>query len=180
MSWREWIADNIGYRFFGCAYNATTQPLFDYFATVVPKQFFGSDVPIESKSKQYKANMKRMKALVKQRKGEALLDNVSYLPLTPKRYLSLYDPGGIEDVFDYYRKQPKLTVFSRIKQPLCVVLAGGDEYTDRPVQDILTVFDRYQKSTNYHSAIIPDSYHSFGGKEVELSNVIFSWFKKIQ
>lgn len=40
MSVREWVADNIGYRFFGCAYNATTQPLFDYLATVVPKHFF--------------------------------------------------------------------------------------------------------------------------------------------
>lgn len=39
MNVREWIADNIGYRFFGCCYNATTQPLFDYLATVAPKQF---------------------------------------------------------------------------------------------------------------------------------------------
>lgn len=38
---REWIADTIGYRFFGCAYNATTQPLFNYLASIVPKDFLG-------------------------------------------------------------------------------------------------------------------------------------------
>lgn len=41
MNVREWIADNIGYRFLGCAYNATTQPLFDYLTIIVPKEFFG-------------------------------------------------------------------------------------------------------------------------------------------
>lgn len=41
MNIRAWIADNIGYRFFGCAYNATTQPLFDYLATVAPKHLLG-------------------------------------------------------------------------------------------------------------------------------------------
>lgn len=44
MNVREWIADNIGYRFFGCCYNAMTQPLFDYLATVAPKQFFGRNI----------------------------------------------------------------------------------------------------------------------------------------
>lgn len=44
MNVREWIADNVGYRFFGCAYNATTQPLFDYLATVTPKEFLGRSI----------------------------------------------------------------------------------------------------------------------------------------
>lgn len=44
MNIREWIADNIGYRFFGCCYNATTQPLFDYLVTIAPKQFFGRSI----------------------------------------------------------------------------------------------------------------------------------------
>ena len=41
MNIREWVADHIGYRFFGCLYNVTTQPLFDYLATIAPKQFLG-------------------------------------------------------------------------------------------------------------------------------------------
>ena len=42
-----------------------------------------SDVPIESQSKEYKPNLKQMKTLTKQGKGDVLLDNVSYLALTP-------------------------------------------------------------------------------------------------
>lgn len=67
-----------------------------------------SDVPIESKSDNYKANLARMKQLVKQGKGNVLIDNVSYLALTPKRYLSLYEPGSVEDVFDYYTNPPSV------------------------------------------------------------------------
>ncbi len=137
-----------------------------------------SDIPIESQSKKYKANLKRMKTLVKRGKGELLLDR-SYMPLTPKRYLSLFDPGGIEDVFDYYSTQPKLTVFSHIKQPLCVVLAGADEYCDRPVEEIAVVYRTYQRSKQYHEIIIPDAFHSYGGKEAEVVGEIVRWIKEL-
>lgn len=138
-----------------------------------------SDVPIESKSKHYKENVKQMKTLVKQRKGESLLSDISYLPLTPNRYLSLFDPGGIEDVFDYYSKQPKLTVFSRIKQPVCVVLAGADEYTDRPVSEILNVLRKHHRSTNFQGFIIPGAFHSFNGKEKQVVGKILRWVSQI-
>jgi len=138
-----------------------------------------SDVPIESKSKHYKENVKQMKTLVKQRKGESLIRGISYLPLTPNRYLSLFDPGGIEDVFDYYSKQPKLTVFSSIKQPLCVVLAGADEYTDRPVSEILNVLEEHHRSTNFQGFIIPNAFHSFNGQEQEVVSAILHWVREI-
>lgn len=138
-----------------------------------------SDVPIEVKSAQYKVNVKRMKTLVKQGKGEMLFDGVSYLPLTPARYLSLFESGGTEDVFDYYRENPKLTAFSRIKQPLCVVLAGADEYSDRPVAEIAAVYRVYQRSKQYHEIIIPDAFHSYGGKEQEVVGAILRWIREL-
>lgn len=138
-----------------------------------------SDVPIESKSKQYKENVKQMKTLVKQKKGELLMSGITYLPLTPKRYLSLFDPGGIEDVFDYYSKQPKLTVFSRIKKPICVVLAGADEYTDRPVSETLNVLRGHHRSINFQGFIIPNAFHSFGGQEQEVVSTILHWVSQI-
>lgn len=138
-----------------------------------------SDVPVESKSKHYKENVKQMKTLVKQRKDESLLSDISYLPLTPNRYLSLFDPGSSEDVFDYYSKQPKLTAFSSIKQPLCVVLAGADEYTDRPVSEILNVLRKHHRSTNFQGFIIPGAFHSFNGKEKEVVGKILRWVRQI-
>lgn len=138
-----------------------------------------SDVPIESRSEHYQVNVKRMKALEKQKKGDSLISDISYMPLTPKRYLSLFDPGGSEDVFDYYTKQPKLRTFSCIKQPLCVVLAGADEYTDRSVLDILNVLKKYHSSANFYGLIIPDAFHSFSGKEKNMVSAILHWMREI-
>lgn len=138
-----------------------------------------SDVPIESKSENYKTNIKRMKALVKQGKGETLVDNTSYFALTPKRYLSLYKPGGTEDVFDYYNKRPNLIAFSCIKQPLCVILAGADEYSDRPVEGIAAVYRAYQRSKRYHDVIILGALHSYAGNEQEVVAAILGWIREL-
>lgn len=136
-----------------------------------------SDVPIESKTKQYSSTIHRVKGLIEKMKGESLISDISYMPLTPQRYLSLFNPGGCEDVFDYYNKQPKLTVFSHIKQPLCVLLAGADEYTDRPVLDILNILKKHHQSTNFYGSIIPRALHSFNGQEQVMANDIFGWLR---
>ncbi len=44
MKIREWIANNIGYRFFGCFYNKTTGHVFDFIETKVPKDFLGKNI----------------------------------------------------------------------------------------------------------------------------------------
>lgn len=44
MSWREWVADNIGYHFFGCSYNAHNQDVFDFIASKAPKKFLGKKI----------------------------------------------------------------------------------------------------------------------------------------
>lgn len=138
-----------------------------------------SDVPIESKGKEYRKNLARMKSMIRQGNGDALLDGVSYLALTPKRYVSLFEPGSAEDVFDYYAKKPRLTMFSRIKIPLYVIFGEKDEYCDRPVQDILAVFRRRQQSKQYAETVIPGAYHSFGGKEKELVDAMVGWIKTL-
>jgi len=40
MNIRKWIAYNIGYRFFGCLYNSTHDPLFDFIESKIPQEFF--------------------------------------------------------------------------------------------------------------------------------------------
>jgi|SRR3990167_10075111 len=37
MRIREWIAENIGYRFFGCLYNKSHDHIFDFIQTKIPK-----------------------------------------------------------------------------------------------------------------------------------------------
>lgn len=138
-----------------------------------------SDVPIESKTEHYRANLERVKKLIQEGRGEVLLDDVSYLALTPNRYVSLYEPGSVEDVFDYYNEKPKLTIFSQINTPLAVVMAGSDEYSDRPVSEILEVFKKYQKSTKYQGVVVQDAFHSLSGKEKEAIQTVIEWIKSI-
>ncbi len=44
MKIKEWVAENIVYRFFGCFYNKNNQPLFDFIATKIPTEFQGKEI----------------------------------------------------------------------------------------------------------------------------------------
>ena len=120
-----------------------------------------------------------MRKLVKKGKGDELLLGHHFFPLTAKRYLSLYEPGSTEDVFDYGDKNPKLTYFSRITMPLLVVLSGKDEAADRPITDIQQIFDAKAKASTYKSVIIPDAPHRFNGYETLAVSTIVEWIKSI-
>ncbi len=122
-----------------------------------------------------KKDLASMHRLVKNGKGDELLLGYHFFPITPKRYISLFEPGTNEDTFDYGDKKPKLTYFSNIKLPLMVLLAGADEYADRPMGDIQNVFDAHATSKQYKSVIIPGALHKFNGKEQEVVETIVSW-----
>lgn len=140
-----------------------------------------SDVAIKRKELEqtYTQTVQNVEAMVTQRKGESLVEGIDYMPLTPKRYLSLYKENSQEDVFPYYQKKPKFTVYARIQKPLMVIMGGSDEYADIPVRDIVTIYARYQKSSNFKSIIIPGALHSFGGKETELVASIATWVRSL-
>mgnify|MGYP001563517734 CR=1 FL=1 len=126
-----------------------------------------------------KKDIARMRDLIAQGKGDQLLLGYNFFPITPKRFLSLFEPGSTEDVFDYGDKKPKLRYFSKIRLPLMVLLAGDDEYADRPMKDIQKVFDTHAKSKQYKSMIIPGALHKFNGKEKEAIQAILDWLKSL-
>lgn len=136
-----------------------------------------SDVPFENKGENFKKNLSMAKELMEQGRGEALLVGVTDLTLTARRYVSLYEAGGLEDVFDYYAKEPKMTAFSNILKPLLVLLSSQDEYADRPITTILEAYKKYQKSSKFSGVIIDGAFHSFSGKEKEVVSVMIDWIK---
>lgn len=120
----------------------------------------------------------KMQKLVKQGKDEELqLDY--YFPITPNRYISLHLPGTNEDCFDYGDPQPKLKLFSKIKIPTMVVFGRKDEYANRPVKKILSVFNIKASMTNYKGIIIPEAGHVFTAREILLAREIVQWVRKI-
>ncbi|MBI3576977.1 DUF1749 domain-containing protein [Candidatus Gottesmanbacteria bacterium] len=120
-----------------------------------------------------------MKKLVKE-KPEKLVEGIDYMPVTPKRFLSLYVMDSAEDVFPYYQKSPAFSVFSKIRKPLMVIMAGSDEYADRPVEEIVDVYKKYQRSHRFQSSIIPGAFHSYGGKEKKFVEIVTGWVKTIK
>ncbi len=110
-----------------------------------------------------------MKQKIAEGKGDELFFGYHFFPITPKRYLSLFEPGSSEDTFDYGDANSNMTAFSHIQLPTLVLLGGADEYADRPVEQIAKVFDEHATSTHYKSVIIPDALHKFHGKEPEVA-----------
>ncbi len=121
----------------------------------------------------------RCRSLIASGKGDELLTDLHFFPLTPKRYLILMDDHSIEDQFGYGDSPPRMPYYERIRLPLFVLFAERDEYADRPVRDIKTVFDAMQRSSWYASTIIPESYHSLRGFESSCVTSLFSWIQTI-
>jgi len=120
-----------------------------------------------------------MHRFIKEGKGDELLLGYHFFPITPKRYISLFEPGSAEDTFDYGDEKPKMTSFSKIKLPLLVILAGADEGADRPVGDIKKVFDAHITSKHYKSVIIPGALHKFHENEKDVADIINNWMKSL-
>jgi len=134
-----------------------------------------SSIPQEKHQK----DLLYMHKLIKEGVGDELLFGYHFFPMTPKRYISLFEPGSAEDVFDYGDPKPKLTYFSKIKLPLLVVLAGSDEGADRPIIDIKKVYDAHATSKQYKSVIILGAVHKFHEKEKETADIIVKWMKSL-
>lgn len=124
-------------------------------------------------------NLAHMRKLVREGRGDELVFGYHFFPLTPKRFLSLFEPGSTEDVFDYGDENPRLTYFSNISIPLLVVLSGKDEAADRPVTEIQKIYDSRAAAPKYKSVIIPGALHRYNGNEKQAVAAIVDWIKTL-
>ncbi len=120
-------------------------------------------------------NLAYMKTLVGEGRGDELQIGLNYFPITPNRFLSLFSPNSVEDVFDYGDEHPRMEAFVKIDLPLLLVLSENDEYQDRPIIKIKKVFDAHAASVNYQSLILPQALHGYQGKEKEFVQTVASW-----
>lgn len=120
-----------------------------------------------------------MKKMIDDGQGDELLSGVHAFPVTPWRFVSLYAPHAVEDVFDYGDAMPTLTCFSTIIKPLFVLIGSQDEYLHRPVEHVIEVFTKHARSKCYQSVIVPDALHSFNRKEKKVVSAITRWVKEI-
>lgn len=123
-------------------------------------------------------NIKTAQTLIASSKGESLVTFGAF-PMTAARFVSLYNPGSLEDQFDYGDEHPKLAYFSKITLPLLVLLGEEDLSLDRPPQKHIEVFDRLTSSKRYKSIILPGVNHNYQGSEKLVIETIGQWIASI-
>jgi pimeloyl-ACP methyl ester carboxylesterase len=94
-----------------------------------------------------------------------------------QRFLSLYTPNSAEEIFSYVDKNKNPKTLLKVKQPLLVVLAGQDEYQDRPTKQIANWFYIYLQNKKSLLAIFPAAKHSLSGFEKDIVKKIHQWIE---
>jgi len=96
-----------------------------------------------------------------------------------RRYLSLYRPGGAEDVFPYYRPGARWTALGRVRVPIAAAIGIRDEFLDRPHTEVLDALERHATRARSFTAIaIPGALHGFRGHERQLATEVVRWIRE--
>jgi acetyl esterase/lipase len=95
-----------------------------------------------------------------------------------RRYISLYRPGEVEDVFPYYRPGARWTVLQAVRLPIAAIVGSRDEFLDRPAGEVIEAFRRNAvRARAYTGAVIAGARHNFQGRERVLADMIVRWIR---
>ena len=98
-----------------------------------------------------------------------------------RRYLSLYRPGGTEDVFPYYRPGARWSALRRIRLPIAAILGSRDEFLDRPATALIEAFAlNASRVRSFTGIVIPRAGHGFQGREPDLARAMLRWINEQQ
>lgn len=104
---------------------------------------------------------------------------ISSHPCDAQRFLSLYTPDNVEEIFCYATPSKTPTALNKIKVPLLVILADEDEYNDRPTKKIADWFKKSLQKQKATIKIIRRAPHNFRGHTKVLKMLINGWIKSI-
>jgi hypothetical protein len=104
--------------------------------------------------------------------------NIWEYTLDAQRFLSLYTPESVEEIFTYASgKDPK--ILRQAGKPLLTILAAEDEFCDRPIKEIADWFKENMVGKKCETKIIKESFHNFSGHESKINRFIKNWIAKI-
>jgi len=96
-----------------------------------------------------------------------------------RRYLSLYRPGGAEDVFPYYRPRARWSALRRVRVPVAVIVGSRDEFLDRGPEELIEAFRRNAtRAPSFTGIVIRRALHGFAGHERALAEEIVAWARR--
>jgi len=97
-----------------------------------------------------------------------------------QRFLSLYTPESLEEIFSYAVPTKKPTILQKIKKPLLICLAAEDEFGDRSAEKIAAWFKSALVKQSGELKIISGANHSFSKQAVKLQKIIAVWISKLK
>ena len=95
-----------------------------------------------------------------------------------QRYISLYRPREIEDVFPYYRPNARWAALRSVRLPIAAIVGDRDEFLDRPAREVIDAFRRNAtRARSFTGAVVPGARHGFQNRERELAELLVRWIR---
>lgn len=91
----------------------------------------------------------------------------SSVPCDAQRWLSLYTPESKEQIFPYSHDARPVFV-EKVRVPLAAFFSEGDQYADRPVQELVKWFSCVRSKIPIETEIIHAHDHAFSGYEKKI------------
>jgi hypothetical protein len=96
-----------------------------------------------------------------------------------RRYISLYRPGEVEDVFPYYRPGARWAALRAVRLRIAAIVGGRDEFLDSPARDVITAFrHNATRARAFTGSVIPGARHGFQRRERVLADMIVRWIRE--
>jgi len=134
-----------------------------------------ADMFVSTEAKKYKKLINTAKCMVKNNRSAELMPSRLWpMPTDAQRFLSLFLPESVEEIFSYAsKKEPK--ILKSVKKPLLIILAGDDEHKDRPMTEIYSWFKNISVNKKNEIKIINKAPHNFIGHVFKLKRIIKKW-----
>ena len=134
-----------------------------------------STIKGELGEKAYQKALAWAKRLLRQGAGQTLLPAKVWEGfLSAQRFLSLYTPKSAEEIFSYASGR-RPTTLRQVKKPLLILLAGEDEYHDRPTEEIAAWFKAALSDRRATVKTIKGVPHNFLPRQKYLAGLIKDW-----
>ena len=108
-------------------------------------------------------------------KGDELLLNL--IPVSYRRFVSLYSEDSSENVFPFHDDNSDFPILAKIKKPIFIALGERDSFLEDPKLLLEVLKSKLGGKSNEFKLF--KAGHSFDGAEKELISQIEAWFSKI-
>ena len=140
-----------------------------------PVSDWSTEMKLQGKRKLARAEGVARALLKRGKKHELLPPGVWHEILDAQRFLSLYTPDSIEEIFPYAQRKKNPRVLKSVRRPILVLWAEKDEFSDRPAEKAVAWFEKHLQKGK--TVIIPRTGHLFRGAEKQVAGTIRRWMK---